>query len=180
MRLPSQEYLQECFNYDPETGALTWKERPRSHFTSNRSWLNWNARFPDRPALNCINGQGYKTGAFTADGQLYAVGQHKVIWKWMTGDDAPELLDHEDLNRSNNRFVNLRLASRSLNGANASIRSDNTTGFKGVSRRGTKFHARISHQGVETHLGFFDTPELAAAAYAEKATELFGKFARTA
>ena len=26
------EYLRECFHYDPETGELTWKERPLSHF----------------------------------------------------------------------------------------------------------------------------------------------------
>lgn len=38
--LPDRAYLQECFTYDPLTGTLFWKDRPRSHFNSDRAWIS--------------------------------------------------------------------------------------------------------------------------------------------
>ena len=42
--LPSVEYLKECFDYNPATGELTWKERPRYHFKSESSMKSVNNR----------------------------------------------------------------------------------------------------------------------------------------
>lgn len=36
--LPSQEFLLERFNYNQETGILTWKRRPKDHFVSDKSY----------------------------------------------------------------------------------------------------------------------------------------------
>lgn len=42
--LPDVEYLSACLSYDPHTGDLVWKNRPRAHFP-NGGVANWNARF---------------------------------------------------------------------------------------------------------------------------------------
>ena len=59
------------------------------------------------------------------------------------------------------------------------MRSDNTTGFRGVSwsERGKKYRAEIRNpEGKRISLGYFPTPEAAAAAYAEAAHRLHGDF----
>ena len=32
----TREHLKECLDYNPETGELVWKERPKSHFIEGR------------------------------------------------------------------------------------------------------------------------------------------------
>jgi len=34
--LPEQEYLNECFRYDSESGDLFWKKRPQHHFVNSK------------------------------------------------------------------------------------------------------------------------------------------------
>jgi hypothetical protein len=37
--LPTQKYLQECFDYNEEVGQLLWKHRPLHHFDSVDRYL---------------------------------------------------------------------------------------------------------------------------------------------
>jgi hypothetical protein len=80
-----------------------------------------------------------------------------------------EWLDHINRNRSDNRIVNLRLASAELNAQNASVRSDNTSGVQGVSwhKASNKWVVQISRQGKPTHVGLFDSIKDAVAARAQ-------------
>lgn len=90
-----------------------------------------------------------------------------------------EYVDHIDGNGLNNRRENLRLASCSQNNRNTRKRSNNTSGYKGVSKvkNREKWIAQIFIDGTNKYLGRFDTPELAYQAYCEKAKELYGEFA---
>lgn len=94
-------------------------------------------------------------------------------------DGKPEV-DHVDCNTKNNKASNLRWASRSENASNIKRRSDNTSGFKGVSfhKRLHKFHAQVFFKGKNYHVGYFDTASDAFVAYKLKAEELHGEFAR--
>lgn len=98
-------------------------------------------------------------------------------------DDPGRLdVDHQDGNGLNNRRCNLRGATRSQNLSNQRIRSNNTSGFKGVSRNKAraKWMAYIALHGKQHHLGYYDTPEAAHAAYVEASARLHGEFGRAA
>ena len=113
-------------------------------------------------------------------------GMHRVIM------DAPKGMDVDHINgdRLDNRKVNLRIATRSQNSQNKKLRSDSSTGYKGVyeikgRNLAKRFRASIADQTTpatnkrRTHLGYYATAEEAARAYDRAAIELYGKFAYT-
>lgn len=62
--------------------------------------------------------------------------------------------------------------------ARTALNKNSTTGYTGVSktRNGKKFRAYINFQRKQYHLGTYDTPEEAAAAYREAKEKVFGNF----
>jgi hypothetical protein len=58
---------------------------------------------------------------------------HQLAWLYMTGDWCRPMIDHRDTNRANNRWDNLRRATKSTNAANRVRQRNNSSGFKGVS-----------------------------------------------
>lgn len=151
------ERLHELLLYDPGTGVFRWRvsRGPRRRGT----------------VAGTINKEGYRV--VEINGRGYQAGQ--LAFFYMTSR-FPEIVDHKNRVRDDNRWINLREATRSLNKANS--RTHNPTGFKGVYRKGRKWQAFIKASGYTQHLGTFNTPEEAAAAYARAAVEKFGEFAR--
>lgn len=106
---------------------------------------------------------------------------HKIITNTVnSGFDT--LVDHKDMNKLNCRNGNLRICNKSQNEANGTIRSHNTTGYKGVyfSKHGkvNPFHAYARKDGKKLHLGCFHTAKEAALAYNKYVLEVYGEFAR--
>lgn len=103
---------------------------------------------------------------------------HKVLMPVESG----QVVDHRDGDGLNNRMENLRAATHAENSRNQQIKSNNTSGYKGVSyyKSMRKWVATINIPGRGNKaVGFFDTKEAAAAAYHEAAAEHHGEFART-
>ena len=95
------------------------------------------------------------------------------------GHDKGEIVDHVDHNGLNNQKSNLRLATNTQNAMNCRIRSDNTTGYKGVCFHPStgRYRARIKVNGAYVSLGLFDKLEDAGQAYSDAAKLYFGSFA---
>jgi hypothetical protein len=91
-------------------------------------------------------------------------------------------VDHRDGNGLNNTRSNIRLATHTQNNRNSKRRSNNTSGWKGVSwdKDRRKWGARICvGNDTSKHLGRFDSKEEAARAYDQAAIRFHGEFART-
>ena len=89
--LPNAEYLRECFDYDPKTGVLMWRERPQEHFKTKARWVSWNKRYPGKPAGSIDAGGYLKVVIGGAQRRI-----HRVVMKWMTGEDPRGEVDHID------------------------------------------------------------------------------------
>lgn len=89
-------------------------------------------------------------------------------------------IDHIDGDGLNNCRSNLRIATHSQNAFAQRIRSDNTSGHKGVSwdKESRKWYASIAFNGKRIKLGRYATIQEAVAVYQQKADELFGDFAK--
>jgi hypothetical protein len=170
--LPSQTYLRQCFDYDPLTGIVTWRERPTAHFGSEAYRQRFNSRFAGKRAGSRRKDTGHWEVAL---GRNYLL--HRVIWKLVHGTE-PDEIDHENIDGGDNRLRNLRDCAHHQNMSNTKIRKDNTTGYRGVYLLDTgRWRAAIRHKGKAMHIGHFRTKEEAAAAYAVKSAELHGAFA---
>jgi len=108
------------------------------------------------------------------DGKCVNFSMHRVI----LGVPDGVLVDHKDRDKLNNQDWNLRQATEAQNQWNREKSVLNTTGYRGVSFKPShnKYQAQITANGKKYWIGYYDTPELAAAAYIEKARELHGEF----
>lgn len=104
---------------------------------------------------------------------------HRVILSRKLGRplNTNEIVDHINNNGLDNRRVNLRVATPAQIRMNVRRSTKNKLGFKGVKKRGNRYRSVIRINGKQIHLGYFDTPEQAHAAYCAAAKEYFGEFA---
>lgn len=111
---------------------------------------------------------------------FYAANQplHGFMHVFLIGKKAGMVTDHIDNNGLNNRRSNLRHVTQQQNTVRQRMRSDNTSGFRGVYRdeRGW-WIAQISTKDTTKRLGKFVTPEEAAATYDKAAFERWGEWA---
>lgn len=168
------KYLRQRLHYDPSTGVFTWLALPGT----DRWTVARNAQWTGREA-GSIDTHGHVQ--IEIDGVAYAA--HRLAWLYQTGSFPAPDIDHADTDGRNNRWSNLRLATQSQNSANARTSRRNSLGLKGVSRHSQlphKWRARIMVNYRSIFLGSFNSPEEAAAAYANAAKQYFGEFGRAA
>ena len=147
------EDIGEYLSYDPDTGALVWLADRTGGIKAGD------------PAGCSYNMRGYRRVKFRGSGYL----SHRVSWFLYHGEQPPKNIDHINGDTSDNRIENLRGVTTTQNQWNSRLRSDNSTGFKGVTfdKRCGSFRAKASKK----YLGSYNTPEEAdsvARAFREK------------
>ncbi len=161
----NQEQARYYFDYCPETGVLTnrVKRPPYAHV-------------------------GAVAGICRSDGYLmiwvrpHRVLAHRLIWIWNFGAIPDGMqIDHIDNDRTNNRLSNLRLALPIQNHVNSLIRSDNTSGVKGVSywknSKGVwRWRSRVRLNGKE-YCSYHDEKDQAISACNRRRAIVHGEFA---
>lgn len=99
---------------------------------------------------------------------------HRVVMGLVVGDRRQ--VDHVNRDGLDCRRSNMRLATPSENTANRRL-GPNCSGFRGVSRVGTRWRAVIGYRRKWLHLGCYEDPEEAAREYDKAARLAFGRFA---
>ncbi len=162
--LPDQARLQQLLTYFPDTGLLVWNTRIESDFTKPGYCTAWNKKYAGKPAFTAVDKKGYNVGAIE---DIY-LRAHRVIYKYMTGQD-PDQIDHIDGQRNNNAWVNLRNVAGADNQKNMRKPLTNTSGNVGVrwNTEKLKWQAYINHARKRHNLGYFDDEEDAKKARAD-------------
>lgn len=137
----TQEHVRELFNYNQETGVLTRKA------SSNNQMI----RVGDE--VGCLRTDGYRE--VKINGKSCKV--HRIIFLWMTGEFPEVDIDHENRVRHDNKWKNLRSATRAENCQNQGVYKNNTSGHLGLSWnvRSEKWRVRLMVEGKSMHLGYF-------------------------
>lgn len=147
----TQKRLKQLLHYDPETGKFTSIVKGKT--------------------VGSLTEKGYLR--LNIEKTLYMA--HRAAWLYITGEFPDHEIDHIDGDRSNNRWSNLRSATRKQNMENTSLFSCNNSGYRGVTwyKRNQKWGATAFHNGRRHFAGLFDTPEQAASAAKELRDSLF-------
>lgn len=93
--------------------------------------------------------------------------------------DKGMVVDHINHLKYDNRRSNLRVCTQHQNNMNMKMKSNNRTGHKGVGIYKGKYRARITYNGKDMTLGYFDNIEDAIAARQEAEEKYFGEYRYT-
>lgn len=156
---PSIDELQRRIQYNPDTGALSWRAEP------------------------C---RGKRVGdllsAHDSDGYLYThvngwtTSIHRLVWIVATGE-RPLEVDHINCDRTDNRWINLREATDSQNAQNRQLVA-NASGLKGAHMQNGRWCSRIRIGSGRLFLGYTASAIEAHEMYKKAAIKHFGDFAR--
>lgn len=145
--------LRELLSYDAKTGVFAWRRGGVNSVSIGR-------------AAGTLNGKGYLI--VRIDRRSYRA--HRLAYFYAFGRWPLGEIDHINGDRTDNRLANLRDVTRIINRQNQRrATATNRTGYLGVlhsqkSKR-NPFIARIAHDGVQVHVGYFPTAEAAHKAY---------------
>lgn len=156
----TQQTLKEKLKYDKNTWIFTWVNQVGSVQAWAKAWAkcNWYIRIKIQEKNH------------------YA---HRLAWLYEFWE-MPELIDHKNLNRNDNRICNLRIASKSDNQRNRPLNKNSTTGLKGVKYSAGRFEAQCSVNWKWIHIWTYKTKEEAHMAYINYTKKVYWEFQRSA
>ena len=156
------ERLREVLSYHKLSGKFTWL------IHRNKSLVG--------KVAGTIDSNGYVL--IRIDGRLYRAC--RLAYLYVEGMWPAHQIDHKNLDKADDAWLNLRPATNSQNSMNKAILKANTSGFKGVYwlKRERKWLAAITVNKKLKRLGTFRDREAAYRSYLCAAEKLHGEFAR--
>lgn len=163
------EEVRQLLEYDPQTGILRWR---RNTLRSK----DWNTRYAGR-VTGCLERRCHCLQVRLND-TLYLA--HRLAWLIVTGEWPTAEIDHINGDRADNRWDNLREATRGQNMFNRAKLANNTSGFPGVRFRPHhgKWEARITVSRKTVWRAYALTAQEAAALRREALPKFHGEFVR--
>lgn len=125
------------------------------------------------------NGHGRFQVSLCKNGIIKRFQIHRLVaLAFIPNPEGKLEIDHINNDPSNNNLTNLRWATHRENGRNTRIPSNNTSGIKGVSwyKSQGKWLAQILVDGIQIHIGYYNTIEEATLARQTRANLAFGVF----
>jgi len=153
----TQAELKQALHYDPETGVFTR--------LTNGGGVRANTRAGGKDA------HGHRT--ISVKGKRYRAA--RLAFFWMTGEWPPHDVDHINRDRMDDRWCNLRAATRTQNCANSGPRTGKVKGACWVESK-KRWKAQIRLEGKNCHLGYFASEQAAGEAYQKAARQAHGEF----
>jgi hypothetical protein len=134
--LLSQQQLKKHLTYNPETGDFIWRLMAR-----------------ESGIAGSIDANGYQSIGLL--GKYHKA--HRLAFLYMEGYFPEHDVDHKNGIRNDNRWINLRHATRSCNMQNQRIRPDNKSYFPGVRwySSKSKWRTNITINRKQIHLGYY-------------------------
>lgn len=136
-----KDELKARFEYDPDTGKLTWATREgNTYFNENFAGKEVGQKWVDK------NGYRNATVRITFGKREVTFVTARLCWFIMTGDWPEHTIDHINRDPWDNRWCNLRDVPQFLNNQNKGFY--NTKNFGGISRHEGGFSLRLNGQYI--------------------------------
>lgn len=155
--------LKSVLDYNSDTGIFVWK-------------VTISPKAVAGSRAGAIRKRGYRV--ITIDGEQHKAS--RLAWLYSYGELPAGLIDHKNLDRTDDRLENLRISDHAENAWNVGLSKRNTSGVKGVSRSENGWQAKIAYRSKRVHLGYFKSIDEAASSYENAARKFRGEFARLA
>ncbi len=158
------QHIREYLTYDPDTGIIKWAKCSKHASVAGKN-------------AGSINRQGYSV--LMINRRTYLA--HRVAWFLHIGSWPDMFMDHKNGDRADNRFDNLRNVTYQQNRWNTGKTVGRSSDFVGAvwHKAANKWQSQIKINGVNKHLGLFDSQDAAHAAYCDAADAAHGEFRRT-
>jgi len=153
----TQAKLKQLLHYDHETGVFTWRQS--------------RGRIKAGDIAQSKGKYGHRTVKINGKNMQL----HRLAWLYMYGKFPDNMIDHINGISWDNRIVNLRDVTNTINQQNQKKAHVNSkSGLIGASwnRQNKAWKAQITHNGKCLYLGLYHTAQLAHDAYLKAKREL--------
>jgi hypothetical protein len=150
----TQSELQYKLHYNQDTGIFTWIKSGKVAGFTRSGYI-----------IIGINQKEYRA--------------HRLAWLYVHGKMPNKFIDHINSIKSDNRFSNLREATKSENAMNVKLSPKNKSGYKGVSwnKEKCKWKVALKLNGKQKHFGYFNDLEFASLVAKEAIDKYHKEFA---